>query len=83
MSGAHVLFIDRDGTLVEEPTDIVRYWRDDMVAFLVGCSFTFENALLASNVPVRHIEEGRNVPMYRTNIACRPAGRSRPSCSTS
>jgi uncharacterized protein YcsI (UPF0317 family) len=64
-----------NGTLVEEPADIVRYWRDDLVAFLVGCSFTFENALLASNVPVRHIEEGRNVPMYRTNITCRPAGR--------
>ena len=64
-----------NGRLVEEPTDVVRYWKEDLVAFLVGCSFTFENALLAANLPVRHIEEGRNVPMYRTNIACRPAGR--------
>lgn len=64
-----------NGTLVEEPTDIRRFWRSDLVSFLVGCSFTFENALLASGMPVRHIEEGRNVPMYRTNIACRPAGR--------
>lgn len=66
-----------NGTLVEEPVDITRFWRSDLVSFLVGCSFTFENALLASGVPVRHIEEGRNVPMYRTNIACREAGRFR------
>jgi len=65
----------RDGQLVEEPTDIVRYWRDDLVSFLIGCSFTFENALLAAGVPVRHIEQHCNVPMYRTNIAGRPAGR--------
>lgn len=66
-----------NGTLVEEPTDVSRFWRSDLVSFLVGCSFTFENALLASGVPVRHIEEGRNVPMYRTNVACREAGRFR------
>jgi uncharacterized protein YcsI (UPF0317 family) len=65
----------QDGRLVEEPTDIVRFWRDDLVSFLIGCSFTFENALLAAGVPVRHIEQNRNVPMYRTNIACRSAGR--------
>ena len=55
-------------------TDITRDWRDDFVAFLLGCSFTFENALLQAGVPVRHIEEDRIVPMFRTNIACRPAG---------
>jgi uncharacterized protein YcsI (UPF0317 family) len=65
----------RNGELVEEPADVKRYWRDDLVAFLIGCSFTFENALLAAGVPVRHIEERVNVPMYRTNIACRRAGR--------
>ena len=63
-----------DGELVEEPTDVSRHWRDDLVSFVIGCSFTFENALLAAGVPVRHIEEGDNVPMYRTNIACRPGG---------
>ena len=47
----------------------------DFVAFLIGCSFTFETALLKAGVPVRHIEQGKNVPMYRTNIACTPAGR--------
>ena len=62
------------GELVEEPTDLSRWWRPDLVAFLLGCSFTFENALLQAGVPLRHIEQNRNVPMYRTNIACRPAG---------
>jgi uncharacterized protein YcsI (UPF0317 family) len=64
----------KNGELVEEPTDITRHWRDDLVSFVIGCSFTFENALLAAGVPVRHIEQNVNVPMYRTNIACRPAG---------
>jgi len=62
------------GELVEEPADLGRWWRPDLVAFLLGCSFTFENALLQAGVPLRHIEQNRNVPMYRTNIACRPAG---------
>ncbi len=62
------------GELVEEPTDLHAWWRDDLVAFLLGCSFTFENALLDAGVPIRHIELGCNVPMYRTNIPCRPAG---------
>jgi len=64
----------RDGELVEEPTDLRGWWRDDLVGFLIGCSFTFENALLQAGVPLRHIEAGCNVPMYRTNIACKPAG---------
>src|SRR6266851_6310074 len=64
----------RNGELIEEPTDLHRWWRDDLVAFLLGCSFTFENALLQAGVPVRHVEQGCNVPMYRTNIPCRPAG---------
>jgi uncharacterized protein YcsI (UPF0317 family) len=62
------------GQLVEEPTDIMRWWRDDLVSFVIGCSFTFEAAMLRAGVPVRHIELGRNVPMYRTNIPCQPAG---------
>src|SRR5262245_41823769 len=64
----------RDGSLVEEPTHLRDWWRDDLVAFLLGCSFTFENALQEAGVPLRHVELGRNVPMYRTNIPCRPAG---------
>lgn len=58
-----------------EPTDIRTLWRDDLVSFLLGCSFTFENALVAAGLEVRHIAEGRNVPMYRTGIECQKAGR--------
>jgi uncharacterized protein YcsI (UPF0317 family) len=65
----------RHGELVEEDSTVTRYWRDDLVSFLIGCSFTFESALLSAGVPVRHIEAGVNVPMYRTNRPCRPAGR--------
>jgi len=66
--------IYRDGQLTAEVSDITGEWRDDFVGFLLGCSFTFESALLQSGVPVRHIEEQRIVPMFRTNLACRPAG---------
>jgi len=62
------------GKLVAEVTDIRPYWRDDLVAFLLGCSFTFEWALLEAGVRLWHIEHGRGVAMYRTSIACRPAG---------
>jgi uncharacterized protein YcsI (UPF0317 family) len=64
----------RFGELVDEPTDLHAWWRDDLVAFLIGCSFTFEKALLQAGVPIRHLEAGCNVPMYRTRLACRPAG---------
>ena len=62
------------GELVEEVTDIRDYWEEDMVGFLIGCSFTFEHALLNNDISVRHIEEDCNVPMYRTNIPCVEAG---------
>ena len=62
------------GRLASERDDVDELWRDDLVAFLIGCSFTFEGPLLEAGVPVRHIESGRNVPMYRTNRPCRPAG---------
>ena len=64
-----------NGSVEDEVTDVRDVWRDDLVAFLIGCSFTFERALLAAQLPVRHIEQGVNVPMYRTAVACRPAGR--------
>jgi uncharacterized protein YcsI (UPF0317 family) len=66
--------IYRDGILTDEVTDATKYWRDDLVTFLIGCSFTFEWALLEAGIPVRHIERGRNVAMWRTTIPCRPAG---------
>ena len=63
------------GECIDEPADVKDYWRDDLVTFLIGCSFTFEHALLEAGLPVRHIEMDRNVPMYRTGISCEPAGR--------
>ena len=62
------------GGLTGEYTDVVKFWRKDFVSFLIGCSFSFEGELLAADVPVRQIEEGKNVPMYNTNIPCKPAG---------
>src|SRR3977135_3537361 len=64
----------REGEVVEEPTDIMAHWRDDLVAFVIGCSFSFEEALMADDLPIRHIERKVRVPMYRTNIACAPSG---------
>ncbi|MGX0630378.1 uncharacterized protein YcsI (UPF0317 family) [Corynebacterium afermentans] len=62
------------GSLIDEPTDATAYWTENTAAFVIGCSFTFEQALLDNNVPVAHIEQGVNVPMYLTNIDCEPAG---------
>ena len=62
------------GSLIDEPKDATAYWTENTVAFLIGCSFTFEQALIDNNVPVAHIEQGVNVPMYLTNIDCEPAG---------
>ncbi len=62
------------GELVAEVSHVRDVWREDLVAVLIGCSFTFEAALLAAGVPVRHVEVGRNVPMYRTARSCEPAG---------
>ena len=64
----------RDGALVDEPTDIERYWRDDLVTFVLGCSFSFEQALLDAGIPLRHVSLGVNVSMYRTSIGTEPAG---------
>ena len=63
-----------EGKLVEERADISELWRDDLVTFALGCSFSFEEALLADGLEVRNVSQGVNVPMYRTNIDCTPAG---------
>lgn len=62
------------GELVAEPTDLREIWRDDLVTFVLGCSFSFEHGLLAAGIPLRHVQQGRNVAMYRTNIPTRAAG---------
>jgi uncharacterized protein YcsI (UPF0317 family) len=64
-----------DGKLTGEVSDATSVWRDDLVGVLIGCSFTFEAALANEGIPLRHTETGRNVPMYRTNVQCTPAGR--------
>jgi uncharacterized protein YcsI (UPF0317 family) len=64
----------RYGELVDEPYDVAGYWRDDLVAFVIGCSFSFEEAMIENGIELRHISCGRNVPMYRTSIATEPVG---------
>ncbi len=64
----------REGRIVDEPTDLTRWWRDDLVAFVIGCSFSFEEALSEAGIELRHITCGCTVPMYRTTIATMPAG---------
>jgi len=64
----------RRGELVEEPFDLFDVWGDDLVSFALGCSFSFEEALVEDGIELRHITCGSNVPMYRTNIPCAPAG---------
>jgi uncharacterized protein YcsI (UPF0317 family) len=64
----------RDGAIVEEPTDISHLWRKDLVTFVIGCSFSFEQALMDAGLKIAHIEQNVNVPMYRTNIATDSAG---------
>ncbi|MBT4114839.1 MAG: putative hydro-lyase [Rhodospirillaceae bacterium] len=64
----------RDGALIAEPADIQDLWRNDLVTFLLGCSFTAEEALLGAGLPLYHIEETGFVPMFTTNIATQPAG---------
>ena len=63
-----------NGVFTKEPTDASAYWKEGYVGFLIGCSFSFEEALLAAGIPVRHIEQGCNVPMFKTSIATKKAG---------
>jgi uncharacterized protein YcsI (UPF0317 family) len=64
----------RRGELIDEPTDIRGHWRGDLVAFVLGCSFSFEEALIEDGIELRHMTCGATVPMYRTSIATAPAG---------
>jgi len=62
------------GELVDEPTDISSLWRNDLVTFVIGCSFSFEQALIENGIALRHIDCGCNVSMYKTGLPCVPAG---------
>lgn len=64
----------RNGALVDEPTDVLKWWRDDLVTFAIGCSFSFEEALLEAGIELRHMTCDCTVPMYRTSVETVPAG---------
>lgn len=66
--------IYKDGKFVEDVTDATAYWPEKSVAFLIGCSFSYDEALLQAGIPLRSAEQGKNVPMFKTNLKCRPAG---------
>ena len=66
--------VHRDGVHVDTVADVRALWRDDLVAFVIGCSFSFEDALVRAGIPVRHVDAGRNVPMYATTLDTHPAG---------
>jgi uncharacterized protein YcsI (UPF0317 family) len=64
----------KDGEAIDRPYEVTKYWRDDLVSFVIGCSYSFEEAMMADDLPIRHIEQNVLVPMYRTNIPCKSAG---------
>ena len=64
----------KQGVLVDEPSDITDLWRSDLVTFVLGCSFSFEHSLIEAGIKLRHVQEGKNVAMYRTSIETAPAG---------
>ena len=64
-----------NGELVAEPEDITDHWRDDLVGFLIGCSYSFEEAMVQANIPLRHLDEDKIVSLYTTDLPCVPAGR--------
>mmetsp|Transcript_9014 Transcript_9014/g.21970 ORF Transcript_9014/g.21970 Transcript_9014/m.21970 type:complete len:328 (+) Transcript_9014:76-1059(+) len=66
--------IYRDGKLDVEVEDVRPYWPEKSVAFLIGCSFSYDGALMEAGIPLRSVEQNKNVPMYKTNVPCRPAG---------
>ncbi len=65
----------RNGEFAGERDSVADLWQQDFVAFLIGCSFSFETAVAEAGIPLRHVQQGCNVAMYRTSIPCKPAGR--------
>lgn len=68
-------YVWENGVRVQETSDVSALWRDDLVGFVIGCSFSFEHALMDAGIRLRHIDEGRNVAIFKSNIPCTPAGR--------
>ena len=67
--------IYRNGKMVDEYLSVVDFWREDLVSFLIGCSFSFEDLLVDAGIEIRHITEKANVPMFNTNIPLKQAGK--------
>lgn len=65
----------KNGEAIADPGDITEYWRDDLVGFLIGCSYSFEQALLNAGIPLRHQDENKIVSVYQSNIQCAASGR--------
>jgi uncharacterized protein YcsI (UPF0317 family) len=65
----------RDGEMIAEPSDVTNVWRDDLVAFALGCSYSFDDVLADAGIRLRHLELGVNPPMYETSLDTAPAGR--------
>lgn len=66
--------IYRNGQLEREVTDVTAYWPEQSVAFLIGCSFSYDGALMDAGIPLKSAQQGKNVPMYKTSLKCRPSG---------
>jgi uncharacterized protein YcsI (UPF0317 family) len=58
----------RDGALSGTLNDIIKHWQDDLVTFVLGCSFSFEDSLIENGISIRNIEQQKNVSMYKTSI---------------
>ncbi|MDI6651012.1 MULTISPECIES: putative hydro-lyase [Leuconostoc] len=67
--------IYRNGKMIDEYLSVVDFWREDLVSFLIGCSFSFEDLLVDAGIEIRHITEKANVPMFNTNIPLKQAGK--------
>jgi uncharacterized protein YcsI (UPF0317 family) len=65
----------REGEFAGEFGDLSEFWRDDFVTFAMGCSFSFEQALLEDGLPLRYLERGSVAGVYETTVATTPAGR--------
>ena len=66
--------IYRHGKLDKEVTDVIDYWPKESVAFLIGCSFSYDGELMEAGIPLKSVQQNKNVPMYKTNLKCRSAG---------
>ena len=67
-------YVYREGKFSQIVSNLEELWNDEMCAFTIGCSFTFENVLQDIGISLRHIEQGTTVPMFKTSLKCKQAG---------